>query len=225
MDRIAEITRDCFNAVAQLRAADVSALPPPERIHARLRGFVDDLLHRAGAAGFGREESNDIAYPVVALADEVMAGKDSDTIRAHWTAQPLQFHYFGENVAGEGFFERLERIRRDPRRKETLRAYYLALAFGFQGRYRVRGGELELLGLTEALAHEVLRESEHDSDALSPYGERPPDRGGSVARRGIVLWVALGLLAASGLLYLGLRISLAAGTSEVVDRITALAAR
>ncbi len=225
MDRIAEITRDCFNAVAQLRAADPAALPPPEKLHARLRTFVDDLLHRAAGAGFGREESNDIAYPVVALADEVMLSKDVEGLRSYWTAQPLQLHYFGENVAGEGFLDRLERIRKDPRRAEVLRAYYLALAFGFQGRYRVRGGELELLGLTEALAHEVLRGSERDTEVLSPSGERPPDRGAGVARRGIVLWIAVGLLVVSAGLYLALRLSLAAGTSEVVDRIAALAAR
>ncbi len=223
MDRVTEITRDCFNAIAQLRAADAASLPPPQQLHARLRRFVDDLLRRAGEAGLGREEASDVAYPVVALADEVMLTKDDDVIRTFWNAQPLQFQYFGENVAGEEFFHRLERARRDPRRGDTLRAHYLALAFGFQGRYRVRGGDLELLGLLEAVGREVLRGGDHDRETLSPHGEGKGERAAGKASNALMLWIAAGLLAASLALYVGLRISLGASTGDVVERISALA--
>lgn len=226
MDRVTEITRDCFNAVAQLRAADVTSLPTPDRLHAQLVSVVEDLLRRAAAAGLGREEANDLAYPVVALADEVMTGKDSEPLRAFWTARPLQLQFFGENVAGEAFFSRMERIRRDSRRAEILLAYYLALAFGFQGRYRVRGGDLELLGITEGLARELARrDDETDTEVLSPHGERPPDGGQGASRRGLFLWVAVGLLAVSIVTFFVLRISLSADAAEVVNRIAALAAR
>ena len=60
-------------------------------------------------------------------------------IRDVWMSNPLQLHYFNENLAGEGFFYRLERILADPRRVEALRVYYLCLLFGFQGKYAVRG--------------------------------------------------------------------------------------
>ncbi len=223
MNRVTEITRDCFNAIAQLRAAEAGSLPPPEQLHARLRRFVDDLLRRAGDAGLGREEASDVAYPVVALADEVMQTKEDDAIRSFWNAHPLQLQYFGENVAGEAFFSRLERARRDPRRADALRAHHLALAFGFQGRYRVHGGELELLGITEAVAREVLRGAEHDRETLSPHGEGKGEHGAATARGGLLLWVAAGLLAASVALYAGLRIALASGTADVVERISALA--
>lgn len=223
MDRVTDITRDCFNAIAQLRAADAGSLPPPEQVHSRLCRFVDELLHRAADAGFGREEASEIAYPVVALADEVMQSKDDDALRSYWTAQPLQLQYFGENVAGEGFFHRLDRIRKDPRRGEALKAHYLALIFGFQGRYRIRGGELELLGLTEAVAREVLRGAEHDGEALSPHGARAGDSGPGRSGNRLILWIAAGLLAASVLLYIGLRLSLSSWSADVVDRIAAVA--
>jgi type VI secretion system protein ImpK len=223
VDRVTGITRDCFNALAQVREADDASLPAPEALHARLRGFVDELMHRAGAAGFGREETNDLAYPAVALADEIVLGKGSEDLRGFWSAQPLQLHYFGENVAGEAFFTRLEAIRRDPRRAEILRAYYLALAFGFQGRYRVRGGELELMGLVDALARDLARARKGDVEVLSPSGERPAQGLGRGGRGGLLLWVAVGAVALSAVLYLGLRLSLASGTGAVVDRISAIA--
>lgn len=223
MERVTDITRDCFNAIAQLRAADAGSLPPPEQLHARLRQFVDDLLRRAAEAGFGREEASDLAYPVVALADEVMQSKDDEALRTYWTAQPLQLHFFGENVAGEGFFSRLERARRDPRRGDMLRVHYLALALGFQGRYRIRGGELELLALTEAVGREVLRGAEVDGEPLSPHGVRDGDRGAGRRRSHLLLWVAAGLLGTSLLLYLVLRLTLSSWTAEVVERIAAVA--
>lgn len=223
MDRISDITKDCFNAIAQVREADDGSLPSPQELHARLRQYVDELLRRAAAAGLGREEANDIAYAVVALADEVVLSKGSDDVRAFWIGQPLQMHFFQENVAGEQFFVRLDALRKDPRRVELVRAYYLALLFGFQGRFRVRGGELELMGLVDALARDLRRGRTVDAEVLSPAGARPADSLGRSGRVGPLLWIAGGAVVLSLVLYLGLRVSLASGTSAVESRIAATA--
>lgn len=225
MDRVTEIVRDGFNALGQLRDADDAALPPPEQLHARLRSFVDELLHRAGAAGFGREESNDLAYPIVALADELVLSKRSEALRLFWSSQLLQLHYFQENVAGEAFFTRLAEIRKDPRRAELVLPYYLALAFGFQGRYRVRGGELELMSVVDGLARDLARGRAVDVETLSPSGERPSDRLRGAGRTGPLVWIAAGLVAASAAVYVGLRVSLAAQVDAVADRVSAVTTR
>jgi type VI secretion system protein ImpK len=221
MERVTRVTSDCFNALSQLRAAEGSALPGPEALHSRLRSFVDDLLQRATAAGFGREEANDLAYPVVALADELVLSKGSEELRAFWSQQPLQLHYFKENVAGEEFFTRLDAIRRDPRRAELARAYYLALVFGFQGRYRVRGGELELMAIVDGLARELARGRQTDAELLSPSGERAASGLGDARRAGPLLMIAAGALLLALVLYVGLRISLASGTDTITSRIAA----
>ena len=44
MDRINEVTKDCFNALFQVRQLDESSLPPPEVLHQRLLGFIDALF-------------------------------------------------------------------------------------------------------------------------------------------------------------------------------------
>jgi type VI secretion system protein ImpK len=223
LDRITEITKDCFNAIAQIREAEEGSLPSPADLSARLRGYVDELLRRAAASGFGREEANDLAYALVALADEVVLSRGSDELRTYWGNQPLQLHYFQENVAGEQFFVRLEAIRKDPRRAELLRAYYLALLFGFQGRYRMRGGDLELMGLVDGLARDLARARGRDVEVLSPAGERPAEAVGRGARAGPLLWIAAGAVVLSLVVYVGLRVSLAAGTAAVEDRISASA--
>ena len=146
VDCISELTRDCFNALIQLRRADADALPPAGALHERLRGVIDAMLRSAADAGVSSEDARDAAYAVVALADEIAAAR-SEELRQFWSGHQLQLHYFQENVAGEGFFTRLEAQRRDPRKRDILRVYYVALLLGFQGRYRVRGGDLELMTL------------------------------------------------------------------------------
>jgi type VI secretion system protein ImpK len=220
MDRVNELTKDCFNALFQVRQLDEASLPPPEILHQRLRGFVDALFQRAAQAGFSSEEVNDIAYAVVALADEIAVSK-SDRYRQYWLPNLLQLHYFHENVAGVAFFTRLEGIRKDPRRNDVLRVYYLVLAFGFRGKHAVRGGELELLNLTEALHRELSRGRRFESEVLSPQGERPQEALALSGRGGPLLWISAAAAGAVVVLYLGLRVAVAASASSIVDRISA----
>jgi type VI secretion system protein ImpK len=218
VDRITEVTRDCFDALIQLRAADDAALPPAAVLHQRLRGFVDAMLQRAAQAGYSREDANDIAYAVVALADEIVLSR-SEELRRFWADQSLQLLYFRENVAGEGFFTRLQGLRRDPRRREILQVYALALLLGFQGRFQVRGGELELLNLLDEVQRDLERGRRFDPEALSPQGERPGEAREIDGRRRLAAWIALGALGFLLLLYLGLRVSLGSSADAVVGRV------
>jgi type VI secretion system protein ImpK len=220
MDRINDITADCFNALIQLRQLDDALMPEPEGTHRRLRKFIDSMRQRAAQAGFSKEDVEDITYAVVALADEIMVAKQ-DPVGAYWVSNLLQVSYFEENVAGEAFFTRLEGIQRNPRRTEVLRVYYLALLFGFTGRYRVRGGELELLTLTEDLQGLLSRGRKFESEMLSPSGERPAESLARGGRSGPLLWISLGAVAFAVLLYVGLRIAVSSSAASVVDRIHA----
>lgn len=219
MDRVAEVTRDCFDALIQLRRADPGSVPAAPVLHEQLRRFVDAMYTRAAQAGLAREDVDDMAYAVVALADEVVLSC-SPALRESWPRQSLQLHYFRENVAGEGFFTRLEAVRRDPRRREVLHVYYLALVLGFQGRYRVRGGDLELMSLIEELQRELARSARVEFEALSPAGVLP-EEGGRAARRTTLLAVGIGLAAAGvlALVYLTLYLSLDASAGAVVEQV------
>lgn len=219
MERITQITQDCFGAVFQLRQAESSLLPPAEAVHARMRGFVDDLLRRAEEARFNAQDAQDIAYALVALIDET-ALAHPDALAPYWMANLLQYHFFHETLAGDGFFQRLASVRQDPRRHEVLRVYHLCLLFGFQGRYRVRGGELELMALTEAVQHELARRTP-EADGLSPHGARPSEALARPQRAAPLLMVAAGAVVLALVVYGGLRVSLQGRVASVVDEIAA----
>ncbi|HZA50731.1 MAG TPA: DotU family type IV/VI secretion system protein [Myxococcaceae bacterium] len=223
MDRITRTVADCFGAVIHLRRAEASALPEPEQIHRRLRAFVDRMLKRAAEEGFNHQDAQDLAYAVVALLDEVAIAQ-SDAMRDFWMSQTLQFQYFKENRAGEGFFKRLEAIRVDPNRRDVLRVYYLCLVLGFQGRYRVRGGELELMQLTDTLARDLAHGAAVGTDTLSPHGERPPESLRQTARKLPLVAFSAGALAFALLVYTGLRIAISSEASALVETVSTRAA-
>jgi type VI secretion system protein ImpK len=224
MDRVTEATKDCFDAAIQLRGSDSAAVPPPETLHHRLRGVVDELLRRAAVLGFSHQDAQDMAYAMVALIDEVVLGRPEE-YRQFWSSNPLQLHYFNENVAGDGFFARLNTVRKDPHRAEVLQVYYLCMLFGFQGRYRIRGGELELMTLIDTVQKDLERARPFDFDVLSPHGERPTESLLSKRKKASMLGISAGALAAAVLFYGVLQFFLNDTVGELKSRIEVHAAK
>ena len=219
MDTVDEVTSECFNALNQLREYD-GPVASPDLIHQRLCGFIDGVKQRARERGIADRDAQDMIYALVALADEIALSKP-EPLRGAWIVHPLQMQYFNENLAGEGFFDRLEALRRDRRRVDVLKVYYLCLVFGFQGRYAIRGGELELIKIIDAVRAD-LHAGMEIPDLLSPAGE-PPDeplvqRGG----RNPALWVSLGLFAIAIAVFVGLRLSLDNRAGALYDRVEEL---
>ena len=206
MDRLNWVTQDCFNAAAQLTRLVASEGAQPELIHTRMRGYVDALLRRAREAGFPEEDGRLMAYAVTALCDEIVMG-GTGALREFWSGQSLQYVYFGENTAGEDFFVRIEQARQNPRQMDVLRVFYLCLMLGFRGRYGVRGGEVALGDLIDGVRTQLLR-SLPMPEVLSPSGLRPEEGLLEVGRKLPVVWMALGVLSLTAVLYLGLAVSL-----------------
>jgi type VI secretion system protein ImpK len=207
MDRVNEATKDCFDTVIRLRQAESADVPPPEVLNHRLRGVIDEVLRRAAVLGFSHQDAQDMGYALVALLDEIVLSKP-EPYRQFWMSNLLQLHYFNETVAGDSFFNRVNAIRKDPHRAEVLRVYYLCLLFGFQGRYRIRGGELELMSLIDAVQKDLERAQPFDFDVLAPHGERPVENLALVKRRLSLTSAALVAMAAAFVFYGGLYFAL-----------------
>ncbi len=213
MDRINWVTSECFNAIRQIAASDPSALDP-HVVHPRLRGFIEGVLRRANEAGLAQEDGREMAYALSALADEVVMSRPS-RLRDAWAPQPMQLLYFQENTAGENFFRRLDAIRQDERRTDVLRVYYLCLLFGFRGRYQFQGDSFELTNLLESVRTQLGR-ALVIPEVLSPEGARPEERL-DVVRQVPFVWLGVGTLVLSGLLYLGLQVSLSERRAQVLQ--------
>ena len=175
------------------------------------------MKERARRAGLAEKDTQDIAYALVALMDEV-ALRAPEPLRGYWMNQPLQLHFFHENVAGEGFFTRLDTLLADGRRLNALRVYQLCLLFGFQGKYAFPGGDVELMRIAESVRNQMQRNQEVPSE-LSPAGESPDEPLVRSASRNVLLWVSLGIFALALAVFVGLRLSFDRQVGDFTSRV------
>jgi type VI secretion system protein ImpK len=200
MDRVNEVTKDCFNALIQIRNLSDEAALAPEMFHSRLVSFIDTMFMKGQQAGLPERDVQDICYAMVALADEVALRKPGG-IRDVWMSRPLQLHYFNENVAGEGFFQRLEYVMHDPNRRDVLRVYYLCLLFGF---------------VQDSLGQNLRPE------VLSKNHLRPKERINRQRVGYITIWIGLFAILFSLALIIVLRRALDTQSSGILERIAAM---
>jgi len=146
---------------------------PPDPLRKEVAHLFQELDKRGQRFGYGEEDIKAVRYALCALLDETIlnsrwAHKDS------WADRPLQLEYFGEHMAGERFFDLLDRVRgKGARKVDLLEIFCMTLILGFQGRYKLRGSE-ELRNLIRELVGEIAG---HRGAArtLSPHGQIPEE--------------------------------------------------
>jgi type VI secretion system protein ImpK len=192
-----------------------------EKLYRQCCQEVERFQSRAKELELSPTEAENGVYALVALIDEMAVNQDG-SVKEYWQPRLLQMRFFNENVAGDGFFDRLSALRGDPRQGRVLRVYYLCLLFGFRGKYRVRGSELELLEIEEGVRAELQRLNVIPREVLlSPSGKRPHERIADTGRNRLLFGLAAAAASVSALLYVGLRLALARDTSLLVERINA----
>lgn len=214
-----EIVRDYFNALTQVRRGS-AARREPDVIHGRLCGFLERSMRNAEEAGWAGQDVRDLGYVLAALGDEVALSVDAE-LRDYWIPRLLQLKYFNENTAGEGVFQRIDTLLAEPHRSKVLHGYYLCLAFGFQGKFRIRGGEAQLDSVTERVfaalrSQGIVRESE-----LSPNGQRPRGENTKARQRLPLIAASVAILVVSLLVYAGFRLSVGGDTDTVLQTLNA----
>jgi len=195
-------------------------LPAPEALRNTCRGMFNEMGRRAQESNIPPEDVRDAQYAIVALLDEqILRGQWPG--RAEWNANSLQFTYFQENTAGEGFFRRLDALRSEPHRAHVLQIYFLCLAMGFQGRYQMAGGE----GLAQVIEQTaaVLDRFVPSSDVISPHGE-PPDLGRNLFTRDMpLIRIGIGIVALAIVAFIGLKIIIGLSASSATKQMKSYA--
>lgn len=105
-------------------------------LSAFLRAQEAALQGQGGA--YALENQADARYLKAALADEMLIGLSAWEFHDAWLSELLEMRMFGSRCAGERVFSAIDALLRDdiPARRGMATLYLLALAMGFQGRYR-----------------------------------------------------------------------------------------
>lgn len=215
--KLTDVFSDLFVLGAYVR--DSRDLGTADALRARLLNLFQSAETQGKEQGFLSEILTQAKYAVAAFLDEMIFSSNWAS-KEQWSSRPLQFEFFGEYVAGEGFFKRLEAIRGAlPINTDLLEVYVNCLIFGFEGQYKLedRG---KLRGLIEDVTREI--QAKREVLPLSPHGPRPQEVL-EMVKRGLPAWVVLVL--SVGIIfffYLGLSLLMSYDAGQVVEELQRL---
>jgi type VI secretion system protein ImpK len=120
----------------------------------RILQLLSEYEQDAKRLDIAGEDIHTTKYAFCAAVDEAVLNS-SFAIREYWMLRPLQLSLFGDQLAGENFFTRLEELRaRGAPRLPSLEVFHMCLLLGFQGKYMIEGKE-KLAYLTARLGDEI----------------------------------------------------------------------
>jgi type VI secretion system protein ImpK len=161
----------------------------------RIDQFLTQFEKNARNLGKPQQAVSDAKYAFCALMDEIILSSDF-SIREEWERAPLQLRMFGEHLAGDRFFDKLEILRADPSANiEALEVFHTCLLLGFQGKYLLEG--------TEKLNYLVSRVNQEITQVRGGKAEfapnwKLPQRFQQYVRHELPLWLFFALLAVVG---------------------------
>lgn len=161
-----------------------------------IRKFLETVERGSLKLGIAGEDVYAARYAYCAAVDEAILTQPS-AMRDTWERKPLQLVLFGDHLAGENFFARLEELRAQGAvRLQALEVYYFCLLLGFEGKYRIEGPEK--LGYLSARLGDEIAYLKGRRAPFAPHWE-PPDNVMHTLRRQVPLWAPAAVLGAFGL--------------------------
>jgi len=167
-----------------------------ERVVAEIRAFERNAL----AAGASADAIRAARYGLCATIDDLVLNTPWGS-QSLWTKQSMVSTFYNETWGGERFFDILDHLMKDPERTlDILELFYVCLALGFEGRYRVDGrGPAKLAEIRDSLYRAISRRRGERESALSPHWIGVAAQRRKLGRL-VPLWV---IGAATGVILLG----------------------
>jgi type VI secretion system protein ImpK len=138
---ISTLCNDIFLIIISMR--EHQDLGTPESLRKLLKHYIEMFMENCSEMGIDSKIAEAVKFALIALIDETVRsipGKCCD----YWNAQPLQFEYYTEQMAGEKFYEDLQELLSDPQTNyATLETFFYCLSLGFQGQYLGKTEERE----------------------------------------------------------------------------------
>lgn len=156
-ENLALIFQELLTVAARVRS-DRQAVSDAESFRAHIRSALKKAEQTGLARGYNAQDIRMASFAVVALLDESILNSRNPAF-SDWARKPLQEELFGGHVAGEVFFQGLDRLlamKDSAELADLLEVYDLCLLLGYRGRYGISGPEA-LRGYKDAIAEKIRR--------------------------------------------------------------------
>jgi type VI secretion system protein ImpK len=200
--------------------------PNPAGLKDALAEGVRKFEAQARAQGLPNEQVIAARYILCTLLDESAASTPWGS-SGIWSAHSLLVQFHNEAWGGEKVFQLMSKLAENvDANRNLLELLYVALAFGFEGRYRViDNGRAQLDSVRERLAQLLRQGRSSPEKALSPRWQGVQQQVTKL-RDGMPMWVmaSVGALVL-GLIFMGLRFNLGDRAGPVFDTLQSLDAK
>ena len=181
-----------FDLILRLKAGIVA---PSNDLRPKIAGMLEDFEKRAERYRFNHKIVQVSKFALAAFVDETVLTANFP-LKNEWEKNPLQLEYFGEQLAGNKFFDKLEAmLQQIDVTADAIEIYYFCMLLGFKGRYAIYEQD-KLLSIMQSTANALVKAGKIRPVELSPHwlaNDQPPPP----ERRGMPTWAKIG--AAAGL--------------------------
>jgi len=183
-----------FDLILRLKAGIVT---PSNELRPQVAQMLDDFDKRAERYRFNHKIVQVSKFALAAFVDETVL-TNNFPLRDEWEKYALQLELFGEQLAGNKFFEKLEAMLNQIEvTQDAVEVYYLCMLLGFKGRYAIYEQE-KLLATLQQTANALVKVGKIKHVDLAPNWlsidqPKPP------AKRGMPVWAKISALAFVGL--------------------------
>ncbi len=200
-ENLAWVFQEVFTVVERMRS-NRQPVTDANVFRHQMREAIKMADQEARKRGYDPEEIKLAIFAVIAFLDESILNLRLPVF-ADWPRQPMQEEYFGHHVAGEIFFQHLQKLLQmndSQSLADLLEVFQLCLLLGFMGRYSLgnRGDLQPILHATSEKIHRIRR----TNIAISLNGMLPPP--GEQAPAGNDPWVKRFVIIAAACLVLTL---------------------
>ena len=130
--------------------------------------MLDEFEKRAERYRFNPKVVQVAKFGLAAFVDEAVL-TNNFPLRDQWERNPLQLEYFGEQLAGEKFFDKLEAMLGQIEvTQDAVEVYYVCMLLGFKGKYAVYEKD-KLLAIMQKTANALVKIGKIRPVELSPH--------------------------------------------------------
>jgi type VI secretion system protein ImpK len=138
---LSTLCTDIFLIVVSMR--EQQDLGTPESLRKLLKHYIEMFMQNCTEKNIDSKIAEAIKFALVALIDETVLGIPGKCCES-WSAKSLQFEYYGEQLAGDKFYDDLHDLMEDAALNyDALETFYYCLALGFEGKFLGQTDERE----------------------------------------------------------------------------------
>ena len=186
-----------FDLILRLKAGIVA---PSNALRPQVAGLLEEFEKRAERYRFNHKIVQVSKFALASFVDETVL-TNNFPLRDEWEKYPLQLEYFGEQLAGNKFFDKLSAmLKQIETTQDAVEIYYVCMLLGFKGRYGVYEQE-KLLSIMQTTANALVKVGKIKPVELSPNW-LANDQPAPPEKRGMPMWAKISAGGVLGLAFI-----------------------